>query len=126
MAKTKPLLPSLRENKRYLVFKVISKGKLTDFSKIAKAIELAANKLLGFLGVAKAGIVPLRDKWNQRTQTGIIRVNTKYVDHLKSSLSLINKIGRKSVVIRSLGVSGILKKTERFGAERSYKVVYKK
>ena len=62
--------------------------------------------------MAKAGVWVLGDKYNQKTQKGLIRVNNKYVDELKASLSLVSKINNKDVLVRTLGVSGILKKAE--------------
>ena len=46
-------------------------------------------------------------------QKGIIKVNHKHVDELKSALTLIEKINNKKVIVKSLGVSGILNKAEQ-------------
>ena len=56
MAKIKPVLPSLREKKRYLVFEIVSKEPIKDFSVISKAIWKALLDLSGVLGASKAGI----------------------------------------------------------------------
>ena len=69
--------------------------------------------LLGQLGIAKAGIRILPEKWNLELQKGIIKVNHKHVDELKSALTLIEKINNKKVIIKSIGVSGILNKAEQ-------------
>jgi len=104
--KVKPILPSLREKKRYLVFEVLSKDSL-NFSALNDAIYDSCFNYLGDLGMAKAGILTMKDKYSNNK--GIIRVNHKNTENLKSALMLINK---KDVLIRTLGVSGILKKAE--------------
>ena len=110
--KLKPILPSLREKKRYLVFEVISKEKISDFNDVSNAVYHYSLQLLGQLGTAKAGIIVLNNKWDPQLQRGIIKVGHKNVDALKSALMLADKIGSREVIFRSLGVSGILKKAE--------------
>ena len=112
-AKIKPLLPSLREKKRYLAYEVVSKHKFNDAIHVSKAILDATNDFLGNLGMAKAGILMLNDKWNADMQRGIIRVNNKHVDNLKASLVFIKKIEEKDVIVKSVGASGILRKAQQ-------------
>ena len=110
--KIKPVLPSLREKKRYLVFEVISKQKVENFNEIKDSIIGSALGFLGQLGMAKAGAIILKDKWNKELQRGIIKVNHKQVDHLKAAFAFIEKIDGKEAIVKSVGVSGILKKAE--------------
>lgn len=112
-AKIKPLLPTLREKKRYLAYEIISKDKFNDAVHINKAILDAAKEFLGNLGMAKAGILPINDKWNSDSQRGIMRVNNKHVDNLKASLIFVKNIDGKDVIVRSVGASGILKKAQQ-------------
>ena len=110
--KLKPVLPSLREKKRYLVFEVISKDKIKSFDAVSNAIWQSCMQFMGQLGAAQAGIMPLENKWNSETQKGIMKVSNKYLNHAKASLIFANKIEGKDVIFRSVGVSGILKKAE--------------
>ncbi len=112
-AKIKPLLPSLREKKRYLAYEVISRYKFNDAVHVSKAILDAANGFLGSLGMAKAGMLPVNDKWNENMQRGIMRVNNKHVDELKASLIFVNNIEGKDAVVKSIGASGILRKAQQ-------------
>ena len=110
--KLKPILPSLREKKRYLVFEVISQEKVSDFSAVSEIITRCSLHFMGQLDAARAGVMALGNKWDTNLQRGIVRVGHKHVDDLKSALVFAHKIGDKEVIIRSLGVSGILKKAE--------------
>lgn len=76
---------------------------------MSTAISEECLRFLGELGCAKAGIQIL-DVWNN--QKGIIRVDNKSVNELKSALILIKEIDGKNVIIKTKGVSGILKKAK--------------
>ncbi len=105
----KPLLPSLKEKKRYLAFEV---SKPIKFKLVSKAIWDNVLNYLGTKGTAQAGIWLLNDKYKKNK--GLIRVSNKHVDDLKTSLALIKKIDNKDVIVKSLGVSGILNKAENY------------
>ncbi len=104
--KLRPLLPSLREKKRYIAFEVHTDGKI-DLDHAKKSIEQSMKGFLGDLGMARAGVLFLSD-WKQNR--GIIKVNTKYVDDVKASLALVQESASKKATIRSIGVSGALEK----------------
>ena len=110
--KLKPILPSLREKKRYLVFEAVSKEKITDANAVSGAIYSNSLKFLGQLESAKAGIMVLSNKWDANMQRGIIKVGHRHVDALKASLTFIDKVNNQDAIFKSLGVSGILKKAE--------------
>ena len=114
--KLKPILPSLREKKRYLTFEIISKGKIDDFSVVSNAIWANLLSFTGELGAAKSGVWLLVDKYNEKTQRGIIKVSNKYVNELKASLSLIKEIDKKQVIVRSIIVSGMMNKAAKYTA----------
>jgi len=107
----KPLMPTLKEKKRYLAFEVISDEKI-DFRQAENQILSKSKEFLGALGSAKAGINILKDCWNPEKQRSIIRVDHKWVHQLKSCFLFINKIDGKNAVIKSIGLSGILKKAK--------------
>ena len=107
--KLKALLPSLREKKRYVGFVVESKESL-DLKQVKESIETSMKELVGSLGMANAGLLFLKD-W--KDNKGIVRVSTKNVDHLKASLALIKEINGKKIIIKSLGVSGVVDKVRK-------------
>jgi ribonuclease P/MRP protein subunit POP5 len=110
--KLKPVLPSLREKKRYLAFEVLSKSKITDFDAVSESILCKAGDFLGQLGMSKAGLMILKDKWDSSSQKGIIKVNHKNVDNLRAALTMVDKIDDNEVIVKSIGTSGVLNKAE--------------
>ena len=104
----KPLLPSLREKKRYIVFEII--GNDVNKKKVETEIYYNSLKFLGEIGVSRANIRIIGDSW--KNNKGIIRVSVKYLDELKMSLGLIKRLDNKNVIVNVIGVSGILKKAK--------------
>ena len=113
-ANLKPILPSMREKKRYLAFEIVSKDKIDNYKNMSDSIRNCAFQALGVFGLARAGMIILENKWNPNTQRGIIKVNHKYVDSIKSSLIFCDEINSKPAFFKSLCVSGMLNKAEKF------------
>lgn len=112
-AQTLKQLPStLREKKRYLVFEVLAKHKILPLTKASKAIAFAHATMHGARGSANAGILYLGKRSNELQQKGMLRVNRSYVNDLKASLTLVKDIDNQDVIIRSVGVSGMIRKAE--------------
>jgi ribonuclease P/MRP protein subunit POP5 len=103
--KQKALLPSLREKKRYLVFETISEANFS-FKDLKDVIISNFKELFGLDGLAKAGLEFVEYKKNK----GIIRVSTKGLDSLKATFCFVRKVNKEDIMLRSLGVSGMLKK----------------
>ncbi|MFH1211069.1 MAG: Rpp14/Pop5 family protein [archaeon] len=96
----------MREKKRYLVFEVVAKHAL-NLDEVRRAVNTALLQFLGELGYSKAGVMIL-DDW--RNNKGIMKVSNKHVDDVKAGLALISKVGNEAVIVRTVGVSGILNK----------------
>lgn len=116
MAKLKPILPTLREKKRYLAFELVSKSKIKDYASVSKAIWHGLLLFNGVKGAAQAGMMLLPEKYNDRLQRGIARVNHRHVGSLKAGLVFVQDIENTPVIARSLGVSGSLKKASKYVA----------
>ena len=104
----KPLLPSLKEKKRYVVYEVEG-----NFNKqeVFREIEKSCLGFLGELGYGKAGIMVLKDIW--KNNKGIVRVNNKYTEEVKMALGLIKTINNKKARVQSIGTSGIIDKAKQ-------------
>jgi ribonuclease P/MRP protein subunit POP5 len=111
--KLKPILPSLKEKKRYVVFEIISKSRIKAFSAISKAIYASSLSFAGDHGVARMGLQVLPEKFDADEQKGMLRVSADMLDELKASLALIEDIEGEPCAIQSIGVSGILNKAEK-------------
>lgn len=109
MARMKPVMPSLREKKRYVAFEVIS-SKQFSFQDVSRAISNAMLSFVGEFGTANAGVIPISNTFNAEIHKGLIKVNNKYVDVLKAALTLISNINEVPVITRTIGVSGMINK----------------
>jgi ribonuclease P/MRP protein subunit POP5 len=104
----KPLLPSLKERKRYIVFEVIARSSMKERD-VSDAITQSLHEYIGDLGMAQAGLQFIKWKNNK----GIARVNHTSADLLKASFTFIRSIKNKKAIVRSLGTSGILIKAQK-------------
>jgi len=101
--KIKPLSPSLREKKRYLVYEITSKEKITK-NQATTMLKSAIKRYIGELGLAKAGIIYLDYKNNK----GILRMNNKEVNNVKAALSLID-----NMIFKTIYTTGLLNKARK-------------
>lgn len=106
--KGKPLLPTLRIKKRYVVYEVISEDRLNG-NIVTKAIIESYGKCFGTFGLVNAGILDTKIYAGNK---GILKINHKYVDNLRTAMSMITNIENKRVIIKTFTVSGILKKAK--------------
>lgn len=105
--KIKPIKPSLKEKKRYLVYKIISAQKI-ELRDAKEAIDRQNLRFLGELMSSRANIMHINELY--RDNIGVIRVENKYLNELKMSISLIKEINNKKVVVNPIFVSGVLNK----------------
>jgi ribonuclease P/MRP protein subunit POP5 len=108
--KPKYLPPTLRDKNRYIAFQVIGERPFKK-DEIKKAIWEASLSALGFLGSARAK--PWFIAFDEKSQTGIVRVDRKHVEELRLALTFTTHINGSKVIFRSLGVSGTIKRLKR-------------
>jgi RNase P/RNase MRP subunit POP5 len=99
----------LRERKRYLVLNTITGAKSLDFKDISAKIRQTALKFLGELGYSKTNLAIL----NKDNKT-MIRTNHDQIDNVRASIALVKEIENQPVILQTIGVTGILKKTNKF------------
>ena len=107
------LLPALRQKKRYVVFEILA-DKSFSFIDIKESLEEAMKDFWGQLGLSKAVPMLLKEKFSKEKQRFIVKVNNKHVDELISAMILAKKIKNTPVIIKSVIVSGILKKASAY------------
>ena len=103
--KQKALSPSLKEKRRYLVYELISDNNY-NYKDLKETIISSFKELFGLDGLSKAGLDFIEYQGNK----GIIRVSNKGLDMLKASFCFVRKINKDEIVLRSLGVYGMLNK----------------
>ncbi len=106
----RPLLPTWRERKRYLVYEVITASATPR--DLSDPLLERLGELLGVLGAARAGLLSVQ--YDPRTQTGILRTAHTAVADVRACLVTITHLGRQEVLIRTLGISGALTGARRF------------
>ena len=106
--KVNPLKPSMREKKRYMAYEIMSKEPLAR--DIDKVLINKIKALLGVFSASKAGVMSV--KYNPDKQRGILRVDRKFVDNIRSCFVMIKNLNDKEVLIRTLRVSGMLNKVK--------------
>lgn len=104
--------PTLRERERYVYFKIISDGKVL-YSDLEAAIW---NTLIGFYGESGVGGMSVwfvKNTWDDRSQSGVIRCNNLSVPRLIAGLGLIPRLGESRIVLKVEKVSGTIKGLEK-------------
>lgn len=101
-------LPSMKDKRRYVVFRVHSQDSL-DFSNVKDAIWNSLSNWMGDSELGKADVWVMKTLWNQTNQEGFIRCTSKYVDQIKVGLGLIHQIGDSRVTFQTIKVSGTIK-----------------
>src|SRR3989344_5333961 len=104
------LLPSLKEKKRYVAYKINAEKRINERT-ARNAICSYLEKFLGELNYGKAGIMLVE----QKNDHGIIKTGHLHVNEVKTALALINEIDNNVVNVRSTYVSGVLNKARKRG-----------
>ena len=101
-------LPSMREKRRYIVFRLHSKEPL-GFVDAKNAIMNSVNNWLGDNDMARARVWVIKNLWNRKEQTGFIRCSHRFVDEVKVALALVHQIGDEKVIIQATRVASTIK-----------------
>ncbi len=108
MAKLKPLLPTLREKKRYLAFEVIS-GEVIPWKEIKGSVSSAIADHIGRLGLASAGLIFVKNNKNKV----VLRVSHTMLTQVRQALMFIKQIHGRPVIVQSITASGMLHKAAK-------------
>ncbi|MGV8141179.1 MAG: Rpp14/Pop5 family protein [Candidatus Woesearchaeota archaeon] len=116
-SKQKVLLPTLKDQQRYVVYRIISTVPVSqvkfskDFGILHNEIISQCNNMLGIFDGGNAGLMGV--KYNADKMSGVIRVDNKYVDKLKVCFGLIKElkeINGHIITVDCIYVSGMLNK----------------
>lgn len=106
--KLKPLLPTLRQKKRFLLLQIESEKPL-DFDTFSKGFTQETLFFMGSLDYGKAGVWILKDKFDEKKQEAVIKVALPFKDKLLGSIALIQELEKIPVRLKIKKVSGTLK-----------------
>ena len=107
----KGLIPTLREKKRYVVCEVLSEKPIAGRSAATSAILSSFLSLFGETSLAHTGLQAIPE-YNTETQRTIVRVGHTSVPAVKAAIALVKTIDHQPVIVRSVSVSGMLKKAK--------------
>jgi len=120
----KPLMPSHREKKRYLLVKAGKSSQVRDIKDFRKQINLAVTEFLGVLGMAKASMKFIDSGASDSTGTGkdkefwaILCVNRGSLEKVRAAFCVFS--GGTERGIRVENVSGTLKKLRSQSGNKS-------
>jgi ribonuclease P/MRP protein subunit POP5 len=104
----KLLPPSMRSQKRYIVFEVVS-DQSVNYNDISSAIWNSMLSFLGEIGSSSAKVWFIRNIYDEKEQKGVIKCSHDSVEHIRASLSLVQVIGETKCIIKIIGVTGTIK-----------------
>jgi ribonuclease P/MRP protein subunit POP5 len=106
----KPYPAVMKEKRRHLTFRIVSESS-HDSASINKALRKAIKSLLGDLGLAETGF--LVERFDQKTQIGILRCNNLYTGKIRAALALLHEVNNKKAYVHIIRVTGTIKKAGR-------------
>lgn len=113
MQKVKPLLPSLREDRRYLVIEISSeRPSAFGLGEVYKELNGCFKEYLGIFGLSEANISILKETFDKKSQRLIISACRKSIDKVRACLVYLKEINGKKAMARSIYCSGTIKKAK--------------
>lgn len=103
----KTISPSLREKDRYVKFEVMSERPI-EYSDLESAIWNTSLELYGEVGVAGLSMWVIRNMYDKKKQSGVIRCNNKSVGSVISMLGMISRLGDTRTVFKIIAISGTI------------------
>jgi len=104
----KILPPSLREKERYVKFKVLSEEPI-NYSDLEAAVWNIFLDFHGEVGVSGLSLWLIKNRWDGRNQTGVVKCNNMSVQKVVAGLGVISRLGDSRVIFKILKVSGTIK-----------------
>lgn len=108
MAGPKLLPSSLRPQKRYIAFEIISESPV-KYSEFISAVWASMFDFLGEIGSSEAKVWFVHNLYDDKAQRGIIKCTHDSVEKVRIVLSLVQVVGEIKSIIKILGVTGTIK-----------------
>lgn len=97
-----------------MVYEIISERPIKDFSLVERQLWHDCQRFLGDYGMSKTGLSILPERFNPKTQRGIMRLSHTAQNTLKAALLFVQQIEKEPVIVRSIAVSGTIKKASSY------------
>lgn len=107
----KPLPPSIREKQRYLKFSIHAEETI-EFGEFVDAVWNSALSYMGSKDAGKANHWIIKNKFDEKDQQGVIKVEKSSVDDFRAALTLIDSFAGKNGFVEVTEVSGSIKKLQ--------------
>lgn len=107
----KHLPPTLREDNRYLRYKIHSDSK-QKFSDIVEALWNTTVNYLGEKDASKANPWIIKNLFDEDAQEGAIKINREMETEFRAAIALVDQIGGEKVFITVEQVAGTVKSLE--------------
>ncbi|MFB6204740.1 MAG: Rpp14/Pop5 family protein [Candidatus Nanohaloarchaea archaeon] len=105
----KPLPPSLRENERYLRFKVHS-GEPVQFGDLVDAVWDAVLGYLGARDASQANIWIVKNRFDHDSQRGVIKFDRETQEDVRAALSQLTAVKGQECFLEVEKISGSIDK----------------
>lgn len=107
--KLKILLPTLREKSRYIKFQIISDEPIV-YEDLEQSIWNTFLDFFGERGTSDFSLWIIKNLWNEKEKTGVIKCNNKSVTQVVAGLGLIQRLGDTRIIFKILGISGTVRR----------------
>lgn len=107
----KPYPPVLRENRRYLSFKLHAKMNFTE-NQVKHSLTEAVFDLIGEKGMGLSDFKVV--EYDENTMSGVIRTTQPHANDVLLALSLIRDVQGKNAWCQIISSSGTIKSCKRF------------
>ncbi len=106
--RVKTLPPTLRSQKRYIVFEAISEHPI-EYKDLSEAVWMSLLDFSGEIGSSEARMWMITNLYDDKAQKGVIQCGSKSVEVVRAALALIQIVSENKCIVKVLGVTGTLK-----------------
>lgn len=106
--KLKILPPTMRMRKRYIKFEIVSEHAII-YEDLEHAIWNTLLDFYGEHGVAQTDMWLVKNLFDVKKQTGVIRCNHTSVPQVIAGLGLLTRLGDVRIIVKILKVSGTIR-----------------
>jgi RNase P/RNase MRP subunit POP5 len=104
----KHLPPTLREDYRYLKFRIHSDRSSMELGAVVDAVWRAVLDYTGTRGAADINFWVIGNRYDAESAEGVVRVHRDYVNEFRAAICLLETIDNEDVILEILKSSGSL------------------